>query len=61
MEEWYAPLYRGGIVMCWADAAADGGLALTTLGEPPKDVVTHDGVLIVRRILPTVAEEIDRV
>lgn len=47
--------------MCRADAAADGGLALATLGEPPKDVVTHDGVLMVRRILPTVAEETDRV
>jgi CRISPR-associated protein Cas2 len=51
MEEWYGRLHRGSIVMCWADAAAPGGLGLATLGEPPKDVVAHDGVLLVRRML----------
>jgi CRISPR-associated endoribonuclease Cas2 subtype I-E len=53
VEGWYGQLHRGSIVMCWADATAAGGLGLTTLGEPPKDVVVHDAVLLVRRILPT--------
>jgi CRISPR-associated protein Cas2 len=52
VEEWYARLRRGSIVMCWAESAAAGGLGLATLGEPPKEVVTHDALLLVRRVLP---------
>lgn len=52
VEGWYGQLHRGSIVMCWADAAAAGSLGLATLGEPPKNVVVHDAVLLVRRILP---------
>jgi CRISPR-associated protein Cas2 len=37
--------------MCWAEPALAGGLGLSTLGEPPKDVVAHDGLLLVRRAL----------
>ena len=53
VEEWHGRLRRGSIVMCWAEAAAAGGLGLATLGEPPKDVVAHDGILLVRRALPS--------
>lgn len=56
IEEWYARLHRGSIIMCWADATAAGGLGLATLGEPPKDVVVHDAVLLVRRMLPGVGD-----
>lgn len=52
VEEWYARLRRGSIVMCWAEIGAAGGLGLKTLGEPAKDVVAHDAVLLVRRALP---------
>lgn len=52
VEEWYARLHRGSIVMCWAEPAAAGGLGLATLGEPPKDVVAHDALLLVRRRPP---------
>lgn len=52
LEDWYGRLRRGSIVMCWAEPAAAGGLGLATLGEPPKSIVTHDAVLLVRRTLP---------
>lgn len=48
---WHATLGRGSIVMTWADTAAAGALGLRTLGEPPKTVVSHEGVLLVRRDL----------
>ena len=51
VEDWYARLRRGSIVMCWAEPAAAGGLGLKMLGEPPKEVITHDAVLLVRRAL----------
>jgi len=48
---WYAELKRGSIVMTWADASAHGGLGLATLGEPPKEIIAHDAMLLVRRPL----------
>lgn len=51
LSDWYLSLGRGSIIMTWADSAADGGLGLATLGEPPKDLVTHDAMLLVRRPL----------
>lgn len=47
--DWHGQLQRGSIVMTWADSAANGGLGLQTLGEPPKDIVVHDAMLLVRR------------
>jgi CRISPR-associated protein Cas2 len=52
LADWHARLRRGSIVMTWADRASDGGLGLATLGEPPKQVVAHDAMLLVRRALP---------
>lgn len=49
VAEWHARLRRGSVVMCWAQPGAAGGLGLATLGEPPKEVVSHDAVLLVRR------------
>lgn len=51
LSDWYDSLGRGAIVMTWADRAADGGLGLASLGNPPKDIVTHDAFLLVRRPL----------
>ena len=51
MNEWHGVLRRGSIVMCWAEAASHGGLGLMTWGEPPKDVVSHDAMLLIRRAL----------
>ena len=52
LDDWYAQLHRGNIVMTWADKSANGGLGLVTLGEPPKQIIAHDAALLVRRPLP---------
>lgn len=49
LADWYAQMQRGSIIMTWADRASNGGLGLLTLGEPPKDIVAHDAMLLVRR------------
>ncbi|GEO82013.1 type I-E CRISPR-associated endoribonuclease Cas2e [Pararhodospirillum oryzae] len=59
LADWHARLRQGSIVMTWADTAANGGLGLATLGEPPKDIVAHDGMLLVRRPLPQKGEKTD--
>lgn len=51
LGDWHATLGRGSIVMTWADRAANGGLGLASLGEPPKEIVAHDAMLLVRRAL----------
>ena len=52
LADWYGQLQRGSIVMTWADSAANGGLGLASLGEPPKEIVAHDAMLLVRRAPP---------
>ncbi|WP_186389325.1 MULTISPECIES: type I-E CRISPR-associated endoribonuclease Cas2e [unclassified Stappia] len=52
LRDWHGQLRRGSIVMTWVDSSANGGLGLLALGEPPKDIVPHDAMLLVRRPLP---------
>ena len=52
LEDWYGNLGRGSILMTWVDRNAAGGLGLLSLGTPSKDLVDHEGVLLVRRALP---------
>lgn len=54
LGDWYSHLHRGSIVMTWADSTAPSGLGLAMLGEPPKEIVAHDGMLLVRRELGTI-------
>lgn len=49
MSDWHATLQSGSIVMVWRDTSAPGGLRIRSLGEPPKDLVEHEGSLLVRR------------
>jgi CRISPR-associated protein Cas2 len=49
LSEWWYALGNGTIVMIWADRKATGGLAIRPLGEPPKEIVDADGVLLVKR------------
>lgn len=52
ISEWFQVGVSGGsIVMSWADTAANGGMGLRILGEPPKDLVLHDSMILVRRNL----------
>jgi CRISPR-associated protein Cas2 len=50
--DWFYELLKGSILMTWADTGASGGLGLASLGEPPKSIVAHDAMLLVRRPLP---------
>jgi CRISPR-associated protein Cas2 len=58
LSDWYNHLYRGSIVMTWADSTANGGLGLASLGEPPKEIISHDAMLLVRRALPKMNEPV---
>ena len=49
LSAWWAALRTGSIVLVWRDATAVGKLRIQTLGEPPKEIVDADGVLLVKR------------
>lgn len=49
LSGWWEALGRGSVVMIWRDGEAVGGLRIQTLGEPPKEIVDADGVLLVKR------------
>lgn len=57
LSDWHQQLGRGSITMCWADANAPGAMGLQTLGEPPKDIVEHESILLVRRHLSSQPEQ----
>ena len=49
LEDWWAALGRGSIVMTWRDIKAVGNLRILTLGVPAKEIVDADGILLVKR------------
>ena len=49
LASWWGTLRRGAIVMVWRDKTASGHLRIKTLGEPSKEIVDADGVLILKR------------
>ena len=49
LGDWWMTLRTGSIVMVWRDVHATGNLRIETLGEPPKEIVDADGVLLVKR------------
>lgn len=49
LSDWWSTLQRGAVVMVWRDTKATGHLQIETLGEPPKDIVDADGILLVKR------------
>lgn len=51
MTDWHSTLGTGSVTMVWREASKPGGLGVLTLGEPPKDLVEHEGSLLVRRAL----------
>ena len=60
LADWHGSLGRGSIVMTWAEPRAAGSLGLKSLGDPPKTVIEHEGVLLVRRGIqadPTASED----
>lgn len=57
LADWHGRLGQGSLVMTWADTSAAGTLGIRTLGQPPKEVVRHEGNLLVRRPLPSEAQD----
>lgn len=49
LKSWWFTLGRGALVMVWRDKTASGNLKIETLGEPPKEIVDADGVLLLKR------------
>ncbi len=49
LTDWWSALGRGSIVMVWRERGAAGELAMKMLGEPPKEIVDADGILLVKR------------
>ena len=49
LSDWWAALGNGSVVMVWRDRTATGNLRILTLGEPPKEIIDADGVLLVKR------------
>lgn len=49
LTNWWETLRTGSIVLIWRDTQAVGNLRIETLGEPPKEIVDADGVLLVKR------------
>lgn len=57
VSDWHARLGTGSVVMTYAQPSASGALGLRTLGESPKEVIDHEGVLLVRRTPPDVSTQ----
>lgn len=49
LSAWWRFLGNGSIVLVWRDKDVAGSLQIETLGEPPKEIVDADGVLLVKR------------
>lgn len=49
LSDWHTTLGKGSVIMTWRDATAPGGVRVLSLGEAPKDLVEHEGSLLVRR------------
>lgn len=43
---WHEQSARGSVVMLWKDDQAPGGIAIATLGTPPRRLADLDGVLV---------------
>ena len=49
LSNWWHALGRGSIVLICREKGLPGELRIETLGEPPKEIVDADGVLLVKR------------
>lgn len=49
LSAWWATLGTGSVVLVWRDPKAVGKLRIETLGEPPKEIVDADGILLLKR------------
>lgn len=49
LSDWHQQLGQGSIVLTWRDAEAAGGQGLQHLGEPSRNLVDVDDMVLVRR------------
>ncbi len=49
LSAWWAALGTGSVVLIWRDTKAVGNLRIDSLGEPPKEIVDADGILLAKR------------
>ncbi len=49
LTDWHQQLGSGSILMTWADSQANGGFGLKVLGEPSREIISHDAMLLVRK------------
>ena len=49
VSDWYAQEPRGSLVMVWRDLNEVGGIGLSHLGTPPRNLVEIDGMWLTRR------------
>lgn len=49
IAEWFQELGGRCIVMTWQDPRAPSGQTVRVIGEPPVELVDHDGVILSRR------------
>lgn len=52
MTDWYGYERQGSLVMVWRDSDAVGGIGISNLGDPPRELVESDGMWLVRRRAP---------
>ena len=50
VRNWHNSLNRSALAMIWRDPRASGGVSLRHLGDPPKEILDADGVLLVKRL-----------
>jgi CRISPR-associated protein Cas2 len=51
LSDWFGEIGGGSIVMTWRDPKAPGRQAIATLGLPPRALVDHEGLVLVKRAL----------
>ena len=49
ITNWYGELGRGAVLLLWREPKAVGAVRMETLGDPPKEIVDADGILLVKR------------
>jgi CRISPR-associated protein Cas2 len=49
LSQWYRVLRRGSLVLIWQERGELDRVGMKHLGEPPKDLVMIDGLLLTRR------------
>ncbi len=48
LGEWHSAIGSGAIVLLWQESSAPSGLGMNVLGEPPKKLVNHEGLLLAK-------------